>query len=71
MRRGKGCGALEFVEGLIGVAYGEALVKGGRGFSKHLSFVVGDGSRILFWHGKWVGDSSLKTLSSVICVFSQ
>ena len=32
MRRGKGCGALEFVEGLIGVAYGEALVKGGRAF---------------------------------------
>ena len=32
MGRGKGGGALEFVEGLMGVAYGEALVKGGGAF---------------------------------------
>ena len=32
MGRGKGGGALESVEGLMGVAYGEALVKGGRAF---------------------------------------
>ena len=31
-------------------------------YSKHLSFVVGDGSRILFWHDKWIGDNSIKTL---------
>ena len=24
--------------------------------------MVGDGSRILFWHDKWIGDNSLKTL---------
>ena len=32
MGRGKGGGALEFVEGLMGVVYGKALVKGGRAF---------------------------------------
>ena len=31
-------------------------------FFKHLSFVVGDGSRILFWNDKWIEDNSLKTL---------
>ena len=31
-------------------------------FSKHLAFVVGDGSRIRFWHDRWVGDTSLKML---------
>ena len=31
-------------------------------FSKHLSFVVGDGFHILFWYGKWIGDNPLKTL---------
>ena len=32
MGRGKGGGALESVEGLMCVAYGEAFVKGGRAF---------------------------------------
>ena len=40
---GKGVGALEFAEGLMVVVYGGVLMKGG----KVLSFVVGDGSRIL------------------------
>ena len=31
-------------------------------FSKHLSFVVRDGSHILFWHDKWTRDNSPKTL---------
>ena len=31
-------------------------------FSKHLYFAVGDGSRILFWHDKWIGDNSLRIL---------
>ena len=31
-------------------------------FSKHLAFMVGDGSRIRFWHDRWVGDISLKIL---------
>ncbi|KAL0011247.1 hypothetical protein SO802_006355 [Lithocarpus litseifolius] len=33
-------------------------------FSKHLAFVVGDGSRIRFWHDRWVEDTSLKMLYS-------
>ena len=32
MGRGKGVGALEFVEGLMVVVYGEVLVKGGKVF---------------------------------------
>ena len=63
MGRGKGGGALEFVGGPMGVGYGEVLVKGGwESFSKHFTFVVRDGSCILFWHDKWIGDNSLKTL---------
>ena len=31
-------------------------------FSKHLALVVGDGSCILFWYDRWVGDISLKML---------
>ena len=30
--------------------------------AKHFSFVVGDGSRILFWHDKWTGDVPFKIL---------
>ena len=29
-------------------------------FSKHLSFAVGDGTRIRFWHDRWIGENSLK-----------
>ena len=35
---------------------------GWESFSKHVTLVVGDGTRILFWHDKWVGDNSLKRL---------
>ena len=31
-------------------------------FSKHLALVMSDGSRILFWHDRWVGDISLRML---------
>ena len=30
--------------------------------AKHFSFVVGDGSRILFWLDKWTGDVPFKIL---------
>ena len=36
--------------------------EGWENFSKHLSFVVGDGSHILFWHDQWIGDNYLMTL---------
>ena len=31
-------------------------------FSKHLSFVVGEGTRIRFWHDRWISDNTLKSL---------
>ena len=31
-------------------------------FSKHLSFVVGEGTRICFWHDRWIRDNTLKDL---------
>ena len=49
-RRAHGCGLLRSIK------------EGWESFSKHLSFVVGDGFCILFWHDKWIGDTSLKTL---------
>ena len=35
---------------------------GWESFSKHVALVVGDGTRILFWHDKWVGENTLKML---------
>ena len=43
---------------------------GWESFSRHVSFVVGDGSHILFWHHKWTGDNSLKSLYPQLFVFS-
>ena len=37
-----------------------SISEGWESFSKHLSFVVGDGSHILFWHDKWTGDVPFK-----------
>ena len=34
--------------------------EGWESFSKHLSFVVGDGTCICFWHDRWIGENSLK-----------
>ena len=39
-----------------------SISEGWETFAKHFSFVVGDGSRILFWHDKWIGDVPLKIL---------
>ena len=40
----------------------QSISEGWETFTKHFSFVVGDGSRILFWHDKWIGDVPLKIL---------
>ena len=40
----------------------QSISEGWETFAKHFSFVVGDGSCILFWHDKWIGDVPLKTL---------
>lgn len=47
-----------------------SISEGWENFTKHFSFVVGDGSRILFWHDKWIGDVPLKILLAFF-VFSQ
>ena len=39
-----------------------SISEGWETFAKHFSIVVGDGSRILFWHDKWTGDVPLKSL---------
>ena len=49
-RRSRGCGLWRGIN------------DGWEKFSKHLTLVVGDGSRTLFWHDRWVGDTSLKML---------
>ena len=43
-RRAHGCGLWRSIS------------EGRESFSRHVSFVVGDGSRILFWHDKWTGN---------------
>ena len=43
---------------------------GWESFSSHVTLVVGDGSRILFWHDKWVGDNMLKRLYPQLFVCS-
>ena len=48
-----------------------SIIEGWENFSKHLSFVVGDCSHILFWHDKWILDNSLITLYFQLFVFSQ
>ena len=43
---------------------------GWESFSKHLSFVAGDGTRICFWHDRWIGDNTLKDLYPKLYVCS-
>ena len=47
-----------------------SISEGWETFAKHFSFVVGDGSRILFWHDKWTSDVSLKILYSQLFLCS-
>ena len=44
--------------------------EGWESFSKHLSFVVGEGTRIHFWHDRWIGDNALKDLYPELYVCS-
>ena len=44
--------------------------KGWESFSKHLSFIVGDGTSILFWHDRWIGNNTLKFLYPELYNFS-
>ena len=44
--------------------------EGWESFSKHLSFIVGEGTRIRFWHDRWIGDYTLKDLYPELYVCS-
>ena len=44
--------------------------EGWKSFAKHLSFVVGEGTRICFWHDRWIGDYTLKDLYPKLYVCS-
>ena len=57
-RRTHGCGLWRSIQ------------KGWESFSKHLSFVVGEGTRIRFWHDRWIGDNTLKDLYPELFVCS-
>ena len=44
--------------------------EGWESFSKHLTFVVGEGTRIRFWNDMWIGDNTLKDLYPELYVCS-
>jgi hypothetical protein len=43
-----------------GVSLWNSIYRGWPSFSKYLFFLVGDGSRVRFWHDRWCGDYPLK-----------
>ena len=43
---------------------------GWESFFEHVALVVGDGTCILFWHDRWVGDNTLKMLYPQLYVCS-
>ena len=59
---GKGGWSTRVCRRAHGCSLWQSISEGRESFSKHLSLMVRDGSRILFWHNKWIGDNSLKTL---------
>uniref|UniRef100_A0A7N2KMS7 Uncharacterized protein n=1 Tax=Quercus lobata TaxID=97700 RepID=A0A7N2KMS7_QUELO len=58
IRRTHGCGLWRSIH------------EGWESFSKHLSFVVGEGTRIRLWHDRWIGDNTLKDLYPKLYVCS-
>ena len=59
---GKGGWCTRVCKRAHGCGLQRSISEGWESFAKHLSFVVRDGSRILFWHDKWTGDDPLKIL---------
>ena len=49
-------------KGAHGCGLWQSISEGWENFAKHLSFVVGNGFRILFWYNKWTRDVPLKIL---------
>jgi hypothetical protein len=48
------------VEGPYGVGVWKHIQRGWEGFSRFISFGIGDGFHIRFWHDKWCGNQPLK-----------
>ena len=55
---------------MYGCGLWRSILEGWESFSKHLSFVVGDGTRICFWYDRWIGDNTLKFLYPELSVCS-
>ncbi|XP_075645160.1 uncharacterized protein LOC142616177 [Castanea sativa] len=53
-----------------GCSLWRSINEGWEDFSKHLSFVVGQGTRIRFWHDRWIGNDTLKVLYPELYVCS-
>ena len=69
-REGKGGWSTRVCRRAHGYGLWRSISEGWKSFSRHVSFVVGDGSRILFWHDKWIEDNSLKSLYPQLFVCS-
>jgi hypothetical protein len=48
------------VKDSYGVSLWKSIHRGWPSFSNHLFYLVGDGSRVKFWHDRWCGDTPLK-----------
>jgi hypothetical protein len=59
IQRGGWCS--EDARGFYGVSLWRYIRKNWGAFSNYISFKVGDGLRIRFWHDNWCGDSALKS----------
>ena len=60
MVRVKGGWCMKVCKRTHGCGLWRSIQKGWGSFSKHLSFVVGEGTRIRFWHDRWIRDNTLK-----------
>ena len=61
-REGKGGWCTRACRRAHGCGLWQTISEGWDTFARHFSFVVGDGSCILFLHDKWTGDVPLKIL---------
>ena len=60
MVRVKGGGVRKVCKRTHGCDLWRSIHEGWDSFSKHLSFVAGDGTCICFWHDRWIGDNTLE-----------